>query len=355
MAKRIAWRMAAVMIAATLGVPASSWAQPVPVPADPREIERVASELKEQPQPLLVGQARRSVVEDGKPALKDITLRELADELHAAAQGGAILLLGEVHDNATVHRMRGALIRDIAVGVKPALVFEHIRTDQQAGLDAFAAFNEKARRLGTVDDLLRFIAWDKSGWPPGAIFKPIFSAALAAKLPIYPGDVPKDRTRDVARGGIDKISPDERARLKLDQPFDETLQDALLTELEGSHCGMMQKSHFGNMAMAQRYRDANLAEATAKAAEANGSAILIAGNGHVRTDRAAPFYLRQMAPGRKIIAVMALEVQDGQTDATAGVPRDPDGRFAADFVIFAPRTERPDPCTAMREKFGKKS
>lgn len=333
----------------------TAMAQPVPVPAEPREIERVASALKEKPQPLLVGQARRSVVEDGKSALKDITLRELADELNAAARGGAIILLGEVHDNPAVHRMRGALIRDIAVGVKPALVFEHIRTDQQAGLDRFVEFNQNARRLGTVDDLLRFVEWEKSGWPSGEMFVPIFSAALAAKLPIYPGDVPKDQTRDVARGGMSKIPSDEQARLKLDQSFDEKLQDALLTELEASHCGMMQKSHFGNMALAQRYRDANLAEATAKAAEANGSALLIAGNGHVRTDRAAPFYLRQMAPNRKIIAVMALEVQDGQTDATAGVPRDPEGRFATDFVIFAPRTERPDPCAAMREKFGKKS
>ena len=38
---------------------------------------------------------------------------------------------------------------------------------------------------------------------------------------------------------------EELARLKLDQPLEPRLHDALLTELEESHCGMMPKTAFG--------------------------------------------------------------------------------------------------------------
>ena len=44
-----------------------------------------------------------------------------------------------------------------------------------------------------------------------------------------------------------------------------------------------------------------------------------------------------------------LEVEDGRTDPAAYVPRDPEGRPAADLVIFTERTERPDPCAAFRK------
>ena len=128
------------------------------------------------------------------------------------------------------------------------------------------------------------------------------------------------------------------------------LQDALLTELEESHCGMMPKTAFGNMAFAQRYRDAHLADAVLKAAEKQGSAILLAGNGHVRTDRGVPAYLRQRAPDRKVVSVMLIEVEDGKTDPQAYVPRDPDGKPVADYIVLTPRQQRPDPCEAMRAR-----
>ena len=298
--------------------------------------------------------------ETGKPR----SLREgfqIMDWLPKDWTASDIVLFGEVHDNADHHAHRGGLLIGINLWSRQhdglpstALVFEHIRADQQPALDRFAEFKAKARRLANTGDLFRFLDWDNSGWPDQKIFEPLFSAAISAKLPILPGDPPRERVRAIATGGDAALTDDERRRFKLDQPFDAKLQDALLDDLEASHCGLMPKTAFGGMAVAQRFRDAHLADALAKAADKHGAAILLAGNGHVRKDRGVPYYLKQMAPNRKVVSVMLLEVEDGRNDPESYIPRDPDGKPAVDYILFTPRAERKDPCAEMRERFGKK-
>jgi hypothetical protein len=61
-----------------------------------------------------------------------------------------------------------------------------------------------------------------------------------------------------------------------------------------------------------------------------------------------------MAPGRKVISVMLLEVRPGEAGAENYLTRGPDGKVAADYVLFTPRTERPDPCEKLRERYSKK-
>ena len=285
----------------------------------------------------------------GKPRAIDFSFRSWGNS--------DFLLLGEVHDNGHHHTLRRNIIETIKSShdlgtFSKGLVFEHIRADQQPALDTFAEFNAKARRLGNSGDLFRFLDWDKSGWPDKKIFEPLFSAAINARLPILPGDPPRERVRAIAKGGAAALTDEERQRFKLDQPLEPKLQDALLDDLEASHCGLMPKTAFGGMAVAQRYRDAHLADALAEAAGKHGAAILLAGNGHVRKDRGVPYYLQQMAPNRKVVSVMLLEVEDGKNDPQAYIPRDPDGKPAVDYILFTPRAERKDPCAEMRERFG---
>jgi uncharacterized iron-regulated protein len=282
-------------------------------------------------------------------------IEQLQGTIKTHLEGGGIVLLGEVHDNGAQHALRGALIRaiasDIAEGKKqhpPALVFEHIRADQATALEAPRAPTPDGAR-----NLLARLDWDKSGWPSSTLFLPIFEAAVAHNLPILSGHPTRAEVRDVARRGLDALPAETVPRLGLDAPLPEALESALLDELEASHCGLMPRTAFGNMALAQRYRDAHMASALANAASAHGSAILLAGNGHVRTDRGVPRDLARMAPERKILAVTLMEVSEGRTDPTAYVDRDPQGKPAADFVILTPRAERPDPCETMRARFKK--
>jgi uncharacterized iron-regulated protein len=264
-----------------------------------------------------------------------------------------MLLLGEVHDNPVHHQIRAWLIENRftrIIGDRTptrmlGVVFEQIRTDQEPGLNQFKALAEAGG--GTADDLFRLLEWDKSGWPPAAIFKPLFEAVVAAKLPIFAGNLPREQIRAVARGG--PIPAEDRDRLRLDSQMPAALAEALNKELADGHCGMMPPEAMGGLAAAQRYRDAHLADALLTAEKRHGAAILIAGNGHVRKDRGVPWHIRERAPKAWVTSVLILEVEEGKTDPEAYVPRDPEGKPAADLVIFTPRAKRADPCEAMRK------
>jgi len=312
---------------------------------------------QQQPPHPLMGQ----VFKGGKPIEVDgaacigSPLQQLTLELWRTIRADGIVLLGEMHDNAEHHRVRGDILwprNDRLVStrnLRPAAVFEHIRTSQQAQLDRFHEKAARSRRLWRAPDLLKELDWESSGWPPGKAFEPLFDGALWAKLPIHPGNAPRDRTRALARGDEVGVTPAEKARLDLARAMPEPLLQALATELEASHCGVVPASAFGGMSLAQRYTDAHMAGILVDTADGQGGAFLLAGNGHVRTDRGVPWYLRRLAPQRKMASVMLLEVEDGKTDASAYVPRSPDGAWAADYVVFTPRHARPDPCEKMRQ------
>jgi uncharacterized iron-regulated protein len=267
--------------------------------------------------------------------------------LATAMSRADFLLLGEVHDNADAHALQGwAIRRRTDATPKFGVVFEHIRTDQQTAL---AELN-KLGRAATPQELFTQLDWPKSGWPAETKFAALFSAVLEPRLPIYAANPSRQQVRAVARGEEGALPAAERTRILLDAPWDKPLADALFDELKGSHCGAMPESAVPAMVVAQRYRDAAFADVMLTAAKDHGAAILIAGNGHVRADRAVPWYLRQRASGKNIISVMMLEVEDGNSDPATYAPRSPDGKPAVDFIIFTPRAERPDPCEALRQR-----
>jgi uncharacterized iron-regulated protein len=285
----------------------------------------------------------------GFPAIEFLALR-----LATTAVQSGFVLLGEIHDNPYHHQLRAGLLNafdelNISGRVKlpdnNSVTFEQLTVDQQSMIDQ-QTLNNAARSL---DVFLNAVNWASSGWAQYD-YRPLFDAALGARMPIYAGDVPKSIIRLAAKQGEAAIAPDERARLKLDVPLPANQQDAILTELEASHCGMMPKTAFTGMAFAQRLRDATLADVALKAHAAHGSAIVMAGNGHVRADRGIAWYIRQRAPGVKVVTVALVEVEDGKTDPAAYVPLDPDGKPAVDYVVFTPKHVRPDPCDAFRKK-----
>jgi uncharacterized iron-regulated protein len=282
-------------------------------------------------------------------------LEQLRRALKAHIEAGGIVLLGEMHDNGAQHALRAALLKSIITDLvaaqkkPPALVFEHLRTDQAAVLETRPEPTPAGAR-----DLLERLDWKSSGWPAAELFMPIFEIAVTQGLTVLPGHPARAEVRDVARRGLEALPTDTVSRLGLDVPLPEALQNTLLDELEASHCGLMPRTAFGNMALAQRYRDAHMAAALVDAVKKYGSAILFAGNGHVRADRGVPWDLARIAPERKVLSVMLIEVRDGRTDAATYVDRDPQGKAAADFVVLTPRADRPDPCEAMRARFKKK-
>ena len=269
----------------------------------------------------------------------------LKDDLTAAVAQGGVILVGEEHDNPKHHELRALL----GLGNYAAIVFEQIAADQAPALsDVMGQLKGKINE-GSLETFKSAIGWNTSGWAKYN-YDPLLRGALFSMRPIYAGDVAHSGIMKVAKEGEAAVPVEERARLKLDVPLSDKLAAQSVAEIEQAHCGAMPKEALGGMAYAQRYRDASLADVALKAVEKHGSAILFSGNGHVRSDRGVPWYIRARAAEKKVVSIILAEVEDGKTDAESYVPRDPDGKPAADYIIFTPRSQRGDPCEAMKKK-----
>lgn len=274
-----------------------------------------------------------------------------------------VLIVGEVHDNPLHHALQAKLVVQMARvrQGRTAVVMEHIRRDKSADLADFLAridrrvpayWTTAAAQLG---DALR---WKQSGWPAWAQFQPIAEAAIRAGIPILAGDVPRPEIMSVARKGLSVLSAADRTSYGLDTALPEKLREALLDELEASHCGLMPKSVFGKMADAQRLRDGHLARAAADAAKRHGSAVLLTGNGHARPDRGVAWYLRRLDPALRVRVILIAEAADlasfdPDKDSQAGFTGRAGGLMAS-YLVATVRHPREDPCIRMREQFGKK-
>ncbi len=269
-----------------------------------------------------------------------------------------MLLLGEYHDNADHHRLQAWLVQEFAKArtaagkPKPPIVFEMIRQEQAQQLNNFLSRpNVRPEDLGAV------IEWEKAGWPDWTIYLPIANAAFEAGLKIVPGDASRDSLRDASRQNLKPLPQDMRKRLALEEPLDEPLQKALLDELFRGHCEMVAPALLSPMVDVQRFRDAVFARNMIDAANEakSGSAILIAGNGHVRDDRGVPIYLAKQNPTPlKVVSLIMAETPDGRDDPQEIMNKRPDGQPAADFFWFTPSFDRGDPCQDFKKQMGRK-
>ena len=254
-----------------------------------------------------------------------------------AMRSANVVMIGEVHDNPGHHKLQACLIGLLSKNAKPALVWEHITPDQSEALQAFLKQDQR-----TPAGLGEALGWDDTGWPSWSMFTPIADIALSRGLPMYAGNVTRRDIRAVARKGVGAIDEDRRQKLGLETGLPDALQRDLLKELVASHCDLIPASAFGTMADAQRFRDAQLASVLAKARATHGAAILIAGNGHVRSDRGVPWHLKRLDGGARIFTISMAETGRGGS----GVP--------TDAVLTADAPEREDPCVAMRARFEKR-
>jgi len=264
--------------------------------------------------------------------------------LDRALAGADFVVLGEIHDNPDAHLLQARLLKAIlASGRRPALAFEMLTTDQQPAVDA-----SLARAPYDPDALGSAVRWSEGRWPEFKFYRPIFAAGLAAGVPIVAANLPRAEVRAIVSKGREGLDADLAARLARDEPVPPDVERALREEMQEAHCGELPESMLAPLVLAQRARDARMAERMARTGEARG-AVLIAGKGHARDDRGVPAALAKDLPGRKILAVAFMEVEDGTTDPAAESYREEgrEGRAPYDFVVFTPRTGRPDPCVAL--------
>jgi uncharacterized iron-regulated protein len=273
----------------------------------------------------------------------------LVDEatLAAAVASADFVALGEVHDNPDHHLLQARLVRaTTASGRRPALAFEMLTADQQAMIDAALA-----RAPKDPDALAE--AWKASRWPDFQYYRPIFAAGLEAGLPVIAANLPREQGKEIVLKGRDALDEDLRVRLAREEPIPDALMAALREEMNGSHCGELPSEMLDPLVLAQRARDARMAERLVTAGAGRG-AILITGNGHARVDRGVPALVAKDAPGKRVVAVSFHEVE-AEAKEPAGYEKDwGKGPLPFDFVVFTPKTTRDDPCAGMRMHMKKK-
>lgn len=266
-------------------------------------------------------------------------------ELEQRLFDARFVLLGETHDNPDHHRLQGELITAMTKrSRKPAVVFEMLDPAKQTAIDEFtAAF------AGNVDEFATLVAWADSGWPEWSLYRPVFAAALAAKLPILGGELSREEARLFMAEGLASIDPKLVEDFHLAEPLPAELQAAWLDEMFASHCEMVPREHLGGMVEVQRLRDARMADKMLSGQAASGQSILIAGGGHARRDWGVPRLLRASSSEteKATVSVGFIAVQPGVAD-----PREyPLASF--DVLVFTPEVEREDPCVAFKASMSK--
>jgi uncharacterized iron-regulated protein len=264
------------------------------------------------------------------------------ESVPARLAAARFVLLGERHDHPEHHAFQAWILRGlIDAGRRPAVAFEMLSADQAPALAAHLARAPRdAAGLGEA------VGWSRSGWPPWTQYAPIAEAALAAGLPIVAANLPPATARAVARGDLAGLEAALVRTHGLDRPAPPATQAAMEAEMRDSHCRTLPESALPSMVTAQRARDAHMAERLL-ATGADG-AVLIAGAGHVRTDRGVPVYLAARAPGAAVASVAFIEVAPGRTAPDDYAERYGVARLPFDLVWFPARADESDPCARLR-------
>ena len=279
------------------------------------------------------------------PRIWDVRAARWASEpeLVGALANVRYRLLGELHDNPEHHAIRARLIRELAArGPHPAIVMEQFDLDRDEALRAAQASSVDAEKLADAGRLDR-VGWL---WP---MHKPILEAAIAEHLPVRAANLPRSFfRRDVHARSENDTSATWYPRLHAAR-WTESQAAELHDDILASHCGKVPESAVPAIVLAQRVRDAAMAQALVDAATASG-AVLIAGDGHVRADLGVPVYLHTQgmadADARSLsvgfVEVSAEEEKAG--DFPRAVVADHPG---FDYIVFTPPAAREDPCAGM--------
>ncbi len=263
------------------------------------------------------------------------------DQIGFRAQASDYLLIGEKHDNVDHHRIQAWLIDRVKeVDRRPAVVFEMLPLDKRD-----VVYQHRREHETDVDAFAEAVGWAASGWPSWNLYRPVFATALADRLPVEPGDLPRATLREMRTKGLDFLDSQELLRLGLDEELESATRELFAAAIRESHCGMAKESTVDRMIAMQRTRDAYLADSLLETGTDTG-AVLIAGAGHVLR-AAVPAFLRRRAPQRSVLAIGLLEVDDERL--TAGEYLEVSERPEFDLLWFTPRTDNEDPCERYRD------
>lgn len=181
-----------------------------------------------------------------------------------------LLLLGEQHDAPEHHVLEAQVVQWLAArGQLAALVLEMAEQGHStAGLPRNAS--ESAVRAA--------LDWRDQAWP-WADYGPAVMAAVRAGVPVLGANLPRSALRETMQhSALDTRLPPEALAVQRER-------------IRDGHCGTLPEAQIGPMARVQIARDIAMAQALVAAHRTGGTALLLAGNGHVDRRLGVPAHL----------------------------------------------------------------
>lgn len=255
--------------------------------------------------------------------------------LAKALAGAQVALVGEVHDNPAHHRLQLELAQDMAKAGGPLFIgVEWLDHSMQPVCDRLSN--------GTItpEQFAREVGWDKHWGYSFEMFKPILALAAKPNVALLALNAPTAVIRKLARQGLAKLSPAERAQLApaldlADPAYREVIMRAF--RAHGMAGPAMGERFFG----AQVARDETMAHRLAARflpwPESKARAIVFAGGGHLTAGQGLPPRIERRLPGVRLITVLP-----ATPGSLAGLAARRPGAPLADFVVItAPAPRRP--------------
>jgi uncharacterized iron-regulated protein len=243
----------------------------------------------------------------------------------------AIILMGEIHDNAHVHTLRLHHVTAlISQGHRPVVAMEQIDRENQAALDMALV------RCQDVNCVLAEAA--TAGWE-WRFYKPFVQLALDKKITLRAANLSNADVRKIMANGFKAVfSPETINTYKLDQ-IKPQLLSAQNKAIQEGHCNMLPLQAIGPMVLGQIARDVWMASVINSVQ--NRMVLLIAGNGHVRKDAGV---FQWLTDDKQVRTQVLGYVERADTD---------DERWF-DQVFVVPEAQREDPCLVFTQKPSKK-
>jgi uncharacterized iron-regulated protein len=250
-------------------------------------------------------------------------------------QDSAVALLGEVHDNPELHRLRlEALRRAVVAGWRPVIAMEQFDREHQADIDR--ARREKPDDPQHVIDLAAPARTGSAGGWNWDLYRPVVALALEYDLPLIAANLSRSDAEKVAQDGYAAVfDSTTRATLGLDKAIASDWQAAQEREIETGHCHALPNEMLPALARAQFARDAVMAAILR--AHATDGVVLLAGNGHVRRDIGVPRWLDP--------ALQAQAFSVGYLEKGDAIPA-----AAFDAVVYGPPAARTPPCAQFEKR-----
>ncbi|MFW6347086.1 MAG: ChaN family lipoprotein [Cyclonatronaceae bacterium] len=266
-----------------------------------------------------------------QPAQEDAAEFELYDNAAQATSYAALLdsaaahhiiLFGELHGNATAHRLQQRLSADLnkrlgAQNHQLMLALEMFEADQQPLLDGLLSGRLTAQQFEEDARLWQNYASD---------YKPLIDFARAENLPLIASNIPRPFASQVYRNGIESLDEldarDKSHAAPLPIEIDLSLPGyAAMMEMDmGGHGGGTPE----NLAKAQAVKDATMAHFILTHLRAAENRRVLHFNGRYHSDNydGIFWYLRHYGFDGEILTITTLSDEE-----------EPDGQ--ADFILMA--------------------